>query len=136
MTIPANRHPMIQTGRMGIRVDITLGMPKYDCRFHGICRLDVDENNGRRLAPPECGRVKGWLYIPHPEFCLICFDSETMLKSCLGFHFERSFFELRQDIVASRLLAEQLGSPLLLRRGQYRIRRKGTYYSVLFRIHC
>ncbi|MCB0631535.1 MAG: hypothetical protein R2824_11025 [Saprospiraceae bacterium] len=129
-------HPATNSGRTGIRIDITLGMPKYNCRFHGICRLDVDETDIVQPALLPCGRARGWLYQPHPEFCLICFDARSMTECSRVFHFGRAFFALPESIAAGQSLRAKLGSRLVLREGRYRINRKGDYFTVLFRIRC
>lgn len=136
MTKPEIKRTTEQGGRLGIRVDITLGMARHDCRFHGICRLDVDEQHSKIPSLPECGKVRGWLFVPHPEYCLICFDSRTMRVHCRKFHFGRRFFQLGQAIAAGSLLEQQLGYRIMLREGQYRIQQTGIYFSVLFKMEC
>jgi hypothetical protein len=126
--------PIPENARLGIRVDITLGMPRYDCRFHGICRLDIDEPHTRQPLLPECGRARGWLFQPYPGFCLVCFDARSMTAQSEAYHFGKTFFALSQEISATPALQAQCCSRLVFQKGCYRISRKGDYYSVLFKM--
>ena len=120
--------------RTGVGIDITFGMPKYDCKYHGICRLDVDESHFNSPLQPSCGRGKGWLFIPRPEYGLICFDKKSMTKATLETNFQREYFVLEENLPFSEALAIRIGKQLSLLAGEYRILEKGSSYGVLFGI--
>ena len=125
-----------QIFRSGFKIDIVFGMPKYDCRFHGICKLDLDENDLVSPILPQCGRAKGWLLIPDPHYCLICFDKGSMTLGTANFHFARNKFEIKNDLNFEQALNRRIGYQISLLSGLYRINEKQRNYSVLFRISC
>ena len=123
-----------QIFRCGFKIDIIFGMPKYNCRFHGICKLDLDENDLVNPILPQYGRAKGWLLIPNPHHCLICFDKRSMTPGTTNFHFARNKFEIKNDLRLEQALISQIGYQISLLKGVYRINEKQANYSVLFRI--
>jgi hypothetical protein len=110
-------------------------MPKYDCKYHGICRLDVDESGFDGTAAPTCGHGKGWLFIPQPKYCLICFDKRSMTGATRKTHFEREYFVLEEAVRFSQALAAKVGKQVRLQMGAYRIMEKEEHFGVLFGIH-
>ncbi|PHN04783.1 hypothetical protein CRP01_19930 [Flavilitoribacter nigricans DSM 23189 = NBRC 102662] len=120
--------------RTGVGVDVRFGMPKYHCRYHGICRLDIDESDWMRRSAARCGTGKGWLMIPHAGFCLICFSRDSMTEKTIQTHFDGSFFRLENEIAFSDGLIHRIGYRVKLQAGNYRILEKEQGYSVLFRI--
>lgn len=120
--------------RGSFKIDIVFGMPKYNCRFHGICKIDLDENDLVSPILPQCGRAKGWLLMPNLDYCLICFDKGSMTPATASFHFTRKEFEITNDLKFEPALNGQIGYQISLLKGLYRINEKQTNYSVLFRI--
>lgn len=122
--------------RPGHRVDILFGMPRYNCRYHGICKLDVDESDFRQPAPLSCGRGKGWLLLPHPAYALLCVDKRQLTVATREFHFSGSYFELPEAVPFGPDLAARFRVDHYLQAGRYRIMDKDTVFSVLFELVC
>lgn len=120
--------------RTGVGIDIKFGMPKHNCRFHGICRLDIDESDFDTPPAAQCGTGKGILFIPHSGYCLICFDKNSLTEATRDIHFQRKYFVLEEAVPISKALAIHLGKSIYLNAGQYRIVEKSTGYGVLFGI--
>jgi hypothetical protein len=115
-----------------VGIDVKFGMPKYNCRYHGICRLDIDENDLYTPHSPICGRARGWLFVPRADFCLIFFDKASMTKTTRQTHFQAAYFEMGETAPVSDRLGEYLGQGMSLTAGRYRIMEKNDWYGVLF----
>jgi len=120
--------------RAGLKVDIKFGMPKLDCRFHGICKLDLEESDFHRPGLPECGMGKGWLFIPHPAYCLICIDKRLLSDRTRNVHFAGQYFRMAENVPFSIELTKKIGSQWNLIKGRYRILEKEGFYAVLFEV--
>lgn len=120
--------------RSGLAIDIKFGMPKYHCRFHGICKLDVDESDFQVPKILRFGMGKGWLFIPQVTHCLICFDKHSLTDATLSTYFIRSCFDLPEMVPFSEALNHRIGRQGSLQHGRYPIQEKGNKYSVLFRL--
>lgn len=120
--------------RAGVGIDVKFGMTKYNCRFHGICQLDIDESDLQVRNDLKCGTGKGWLFIPRPDYCLIWFDKCSLTDPTRETHFHRIYFELEEAVPFSEKLALLLGRQLSLQAGQYRVLEKVEGYCVLFEV--
>lgn len=120
--------------RAGVGIDVKFGMAKYNCRFHGICRLDIDESDLQLPLTLKCGRGKGRLFIPRPDYGLICFEKSSMTEATRQAHFQQEYFVLEEAVGVSEKLAIHLERSFYLAPGKYRIMEKENGYCVLFEI--
>ncbi|MEO0733145.1 MAG: hypothetical protein AAFZ52_09940 [Bacteroidota bacterium] len=73
-----------------IRADIVLGMPKHDCRFHGICRIEPLGTTG----PTAIDRVTAWLVLPALDRCLFVILRNQLSEARESYHFSQEYLEL------------------------------------------
>lgn len=126
--------PSILYHRTGVEIDIRFGMPRHKCRFHGICSVDIHEIDRQPIGTPAPGKGKGWLFIPRPDYCLICFDKDSLAPATKTLQFQREYFALGEVVPFSRSLARCIGGQACLLPGHYRIMEKQSTYSVLFEL--
>jgi hypothetical protein len=119
--------------KTGLRIEIILGMPKYKCRFHGICRIETDESD---LLPEDitaCCRSKGILFYQPGGGCLIHFEKASMSRRTRRYHFCGKWFWLREGIGLSDSVCSALNQyDIHLRAGRYRLVENRRYYQVYF----
>lgn len=115
----------------GVDVDIVLGMPKHQCRYHGICAI-----TRHRAAVPishqtNCPTVRGCLIQPHPDFCLLGFDRKSISAKADAYHFKRKTFTINEDVCISQVFKPPQSGSLHLTAGRYQIEKNADYYLLL-----
>lgn len=117
--------------RSGIGIDIKFGMPKYGCRFHGICKLDIDESDFAGSSPIY-GKAKGWLIVPQAAFCWIGFEKRSLTVATRSAHFVSSYFLLEEAAPFTERLNGVIGRKCSLKPGKYRLQDRKDRFGILF----
>ena len=76
------------------KVEVVLGMPLHNCRFHGICKIEKHQEV-REVS--ECGchdAVPAWLLRPEPNYCILMLWRGRLPKEREAYHFSRKRMEL------------------------------------------
>lgn len=109
-----------------IRVDVILGMPKHDCRFHGICKIDEE---GKRSSPyiGPGDYVTGWL-IPFNNCCCLLFEGDQLPSSRESYHFDRENISLSAPVQIGHLPISDYCSENYLLPGDYPLHHVPPYY--------
>ncbi|MTB50744.1 hypothetical protein [Lewinella sp. W8] len=109
-----------------IRVDVILGMPKHDCRFHGICKIDEEgKNNSPYLGPGDF--ISGWL-IPYNESCCLLLEGSQLSATREAYHFDRDCITLSAPVQIGHLpISDYCGENYLLP-GDYPLHHVPPYY--------
>ncbi|PHN04788.1 hypothetical protein [Flavilitoribacter nigricans] len=117
--------------KTGLRVDIILGMPKYKCRFHGICRIEADEEELLEGCSTNCCRSKGKLFYHASGGCLLYFEKAGMSARTRRYHFSGNWFWLREglELPESVCRALDLDGAYLLP-GRYRLLEDRRFYRI------
>lgn len=91
---PADHHRTATPHR--IRVDVILGMPRHDCRFHGICKIDEEgKRNAPYLGPGDF--VTGWL-MPYENSCCLLLEGDQLPPIHRAYHFDRDSISLSAPV--------------------------------------
>lgn len=110
------------------RVEVVLGMPRHDCRFHGICKIEQQREASEASG---CGCpdiVPAWLLRPEPNYCVLMLWRGRLPKEREAYHFARQRTELYDSLNISGLYGQLGAGELHLRRGSYSIRKTKDYY--------
>ena len=113
--------------RRFIPVNIVLGMPQRNCQYHGICRIDV-EDDVESVCPH---RVRARLRFDGAQL-LVYFEKETMPAATAEKHFASGNFIVLTDFTLPGFLQEHFSRSLVIRRGIYPVRETAGDYIVHF----
>lgn len=114
-----------------MRAEIVLGMPKHDCRFHGICRVEAPGAGSAFAGKPCYGEtVVGWLLRPEPNYCILLIEKGSLAEDREFYHFARACMEVSQPLDVSGFYPEHRGKKYLLRSGEYPMQSARDYYAI------
>lgn len=129
--LPSTTHrrvPALQRLAKGlIPANIMLGMPQRNCQYHGICRIDV-EDDVESVCPH---RVRARLGFDGDQL-QVHFEKETMPAATAEKHFACGYFIVLTDFTLPEFLQKYFPAPLIIRRGIYPVRETTAYYIVHF----
>jgi len=110
------------------RVDVILGMPRHNCRFHGICK--IEEHSISPLPTPDVcnNKVAGWLLRPGVSYCILLIEKGTLNASFEAYHFARRKIEVSQPVDVTPFYNEKGGRKFFLRGGKYPLRTTKDFY--------
>ncbi|MFK8162268.1 MAG: hypothetical protein AB8H12_07360 [Lewinella sp.] len=113
------------------RVDVVLGMPKQDCRFHGICRVEASGTISDSGDCSFCGEmVAGWLLRPEPNFCVLLIERRTLAIEREAYHFNRNRIEVAEPLDVTSFYSMGTDKRYLLKNGAYRLRKTRNHYVI------
>jgi len=113
------------------RVDVVLGMPKHDCRFHGICRVEASGTIPNSEGCSFCGEmVAGWLLRPEPNFCVLLIERRTLATEREAYHFNRNHIEVAEPLDVTNFYSTGSDKRYLLRNGAYQLRKTRNHYVI------
>lgn len=117
--------------RKGVDVDIVLGMPKHECRYHGICRLEKRDVVNQVSKTTCCNAATGQLFFPFPAFCLLTVNKESMNKDTMFYQFGREVFAIQEGVSLPSFDAASTDDHWYLKPGYYPIQETEKQFMLL-----
>ncbi|SEQ96882.1 hypothetical protein [Neolewinella agarilytica] len=126
----------LTTKQLGKKVNVKLGMPKYNCRFHGICQMDSFEaiNFAEGCQQEDEPILHGTLTIQgRLDRGTLRIPSGQMLLAKEQYHFGRERLVVWEPILLSNIIPEVSEQYSWVLPGAYQLRRDGDSYRMVLR---
>ena len=109
-------------------VNIVLGMPQKNCQYHGICRIDMDEEMRACSCP---NRIKAKMCLVNGKLYLR-FVRKYLPEITYGKHFASGYFVMLVDFQLPLDLQQFFQTDFIIRRGVYPVREMTEWLEVVF----
>lgn len=113
------------------KADVVLGMPRHNCRFHGICRIEAyGAYNAKKPGGCKAESIPGWLLRPEPGYCILLIEKGVLLPSRERYHFDRQEIEISQPLNVTHFFAQNGEKNYFLPKGHYPLQSARGYYTM------
>lgn len=120
------------------RVEVALGMPKHDCKFHGICKIELRDN--KPGVTTGCRREGNLLRDGMMRIDLISGRAALIIRigqlapELEQYHFGRERLRVWEPIAISEYLPDGMDDERYILPGAYQLIRGKTHYTVRLRL--
>jgi len=115
-----------------IDVDIVLGMPKNDCKYYGICKIETHKTLASRSNFTSLHTAEAKIRINKESYLEIRFKKDSLSAATKHKHFDDDYFRILESIVIPYFVSSYIGKSFIIRIGKYPIEDDGIYFKVVF----
>lgn len=126
------------SSQLDLRVEVALGMPKHDCKFHGICKINLHQAAAGVITG--CRREDnllrdGMLHInlDRGQAALVIRIGQ-LAPELEQYHFARERLRVWEPLPVADYLPASLNDDRYILPGAYQLIRSNTHYTVRFRL--
>jgi hypothetical protein len=139
LTVSQYIGPVLESKQqIDLRVEVALGMPKHDCKFHGICKIDA--RNSMPSVTTGCRREDNLLRDGVMRIDLESARAALVIRigqlapELEQYHFGRERLRVWEPVAIQDYLPKGLEDDRYILPGAYQLIRGKTHYTVRLRL--